>query len=82
MGREPCRAVCKPVLDAAAAEGRTSNFGCVAPPTPLNQDIPWRPEPGTKRLAVVGECTCDNWLVNELADTILAAMPVIAQVFL
>lgn len=27
-----------------------------------------------------GQCLCDNWLLNEIADTIIEALPIIAQI--
>ncbi|PQE29040.1 glycoside hydrolase family 18 protein [Rutstroemia sp. NJR-2017a BBW] len=27
-----------------------------------------------------GRCTCDNWVLNEIADTIIEALPIIAQI--
>ena len=29
-----------------------------------------------------GVCLCDNWVLNEVADAVLEAMPMIAQVYL
>lgn len=81
MGRAPCQFYCQSVLDEAKKQGRTSNYGCVGLLVPLNQEIPWQPHMRTGLLAAPGKCQCDNWLVNELADTVLEAMPAIAQVF-
>jgi hypothetical protein len=27
-----------------------------------------------------GQCLCDNWIINEIADTVIEAMPIIAQI--
>ncbi|KAF5023085.1 hypothetical protein F66182_4842 [Fusarium sp. NRRL 66182] len=77
-GLEPCKNVCQPLLDEAEEEGRTSNYGCVAL-FPLDEEIPWERALGTKDLMVTGQCNCDNFLVNEIADTIIDALPIIAQ---
>jgi hypothetical protein len=76
-----CRAICKPQTDEAIKEGRTTNYGCLGF-FPLDKAIPWSKEPGTSLVSVPGKCLCDNWLINEFADTIIEAMPAIAQVCL
>jgi hypothetical protein len=73
---------CKQQVDEAEAEGRTTNYGCVGS-WPLDQPIPWTPYPGDSSPDMVyamGHCSCDNALVNFLADTIVEALPIIAQV--
>ncbi|KAK1990037.1 glycoside hydrolase [Colletotrichum falcatum] len=60
-----CYSYCKSALDEAKKEGRTSNYGCY---------------PGTLFYVAPGTCSCDNYLVNEIADTVLEAMPIIAQI--
>ncbi|KAF7555882.1 hypothetical protein G7Z17_g1807 [Cylindrodendrum hubeiense] len=74
----PCKSFCKPLLDEAEEEGRTSNYGCVGL-FPLDKEIPWQRAPG-KDLTAPGECNCDNYLVNEIADTIIEALTIIAQI--
>lgn len=74
-----CKAVCQATLDDAEDEGRTSNYGCVGL-FPLDEEILWTRAPSGGELIAPGECSCDNWLVNELAEFVLDAMPVIAQV--
>lgn len=75
-----CYNACKNEVEAAKAEGRTTSYGCVGF-FPLDQDLPWDKKwSGTGDVAIPGKCSCDNWFVNTLADTILDAMPAIAQV--
>jgi hypothetical protein len=74
-----CKPVCQDALDEAKEEGRTSNYGCMGF-FPLNKEIPWEKPPGTSTAAAPGQCLCDNWLLNEIADTVLEALPMIAQV--
>jgi hypothetical protein len=76
-----CERACRPAVEAAQAEGRTTNYGCVGY-YPGKNEIPWERAPGglPGDDQVMGKCSCDNWLVNEIADNVLEAMPVIAQV--
>ncbi|KAL7629535.1 hypothetical protein AAE478_001056 [Parahypoxylon ruwenzoriense] len=74
-----CKDVCQDQLDGAAEEGRTSNYGCVGF-FPLDQPIPWDKAPGQPRAAVRGSCSCDNWLMNEIADFVIEALPIIAEI--
>ncbi|KAF2729337.1 glycoside hydrolase family 18 protein [Polyplosphaeria fusca] len=78
-GVNQCYPVCKPALDQAAKEGRTSNYGCVGS-YPLDKPIPWSKYPGTSYDVAPATCSCDNFLVNEIADLIIEAMPIIAQI--
>lgn len=73
-----CLIKCKPQLDAAKAEGRTSNYGCVAFQKGTGPFV-WTHDTNMGDYAM-GNCVCDNWLVNEFADTIISALPAIAQV--
>ncbi|ERT01646.1 hypothetical protein HMPREF1624_02898 [Sporothrix schenckii ATCC 58251] len=75
----PCKIYCKPQLDAAAAAGRTSNYGCVGF-WPLNEPIPWQTISGLPCRVAGGTCSCDNYLVNEIATTVLEALPIIAEI--
>ncbi|CAG8961705.1 hypothetical protein HYFRA_00006245, partial [Hymenoscyphus fraxineus] len=74
-----CYNTCKPQLDAAAEAGRTSNYGCMGF-YPLDKAIPWEKPPGTGYWVAPGQCLCDNWLLNEIADTVIEALPAIAQI--
>ena len=75
-----CKEVCQHAIDEANREERTSNWGCL-PFFPLDQPIPWAEIPGTPYGDVVsGKCFCNNWLVSELADSFLEALPALAQV--
>lgn len=71
-----CQRVCDPEL--MDGDGPTTNYGCVAWSPGLG-DIPWQEVPGGLRRAG-GKCECNNWLVNFFAETILEALPAIAQV--
>jgi hypothetical protein len=75
---ESCKKVCKEEIEEAEEEGRTFNYGCVGF-WPGQGSIPWQQPPGSSAVAE-GRCMCDNWVLNELADTVLEAMPMIAQV--
>ncbi|KAK4168827.1 hypothetical protein QBC43DRAFT_284080 [Cladorrhinum sp. PSN259] len=41
---------------------------------------PWGAAGAAFKLYAAGKCVCDNFLVNEITETILEAMPMIAQV--
>jgi hypothetical protein len=75
---QACKKVCKDELEAAAEEGRTTNYGCMGF-WPGEKTIPWYQAPGGSAMTP-GRCLCDSWILNELADTILEALPMIAQV--
>ncbi|KAK2036421.1 glycoside hydrolase family 18 protein [Colletotrichum somersetense] len=77
-----CYSYCKSVLDEAKEEGRTSNYGCVGffSTKDYPDGIPWARYPSTSYYVAPGTCSCDNYLVNEIADTVLEAMPIIAQI--
>lgn len=77
-GALQCYNRCQNVVEQAKAEGRITNYGCVGW-FPGQGPIPWREYPGMGLIAV-GKCSCDNMLVNVLANTVLEAMPKIAQV--
>jgi hypothetical protein len=49
---------------------------------PLDKEIPWERPPGASSPAAPGQCLCDNMFINELADTVIEALPMIAQVWL
>lgn len=76
-----CRPYCQPFVDQAAEEGRTTNYGCVG--FYAGQDeIPWYKLSGTIFWVADGQCVCDNYLINEIADTVVEAMPIIGQVYI
>jgi len=80
VSKKQCKPICQDALDEAAEEGRTSNYGCIGF-YPMEKSIPWERAPGAgSQLIAPGKCLCDNFLLNELADTVLEAMPMIAQV--
>lgn len=76
-----CYPICKPVIDQARDEDgdAITNVGCVGS-YPLNGGIPWQKYPGSSMIVAPGQCVCNNWLVNELAEFVMDAMPIIAQV--
>ncbi|KAL5316124.1 hypothetical protein ACEPPN_017002 [Leptodophora sp. 'Broadleaf-Isolate-01'] len=74
-----CYNTCKPQLEAAKEAGKTSNYGCMGF-YPLDKAIPWEKPPGTHDFIAPGQCLCDNWLLNEIADTVIEALPIIAQI--
>lgn len=74
-----CMKFCKEITAAAQAAGRTSNYGCIGF-WPGEKKIPWAQYPGYPFEMAPGRCACDNWLLNEVAETVLEAMPMIAQV--
>ncbi|KAI1804250.1 carbohydrate-binding module family 24 protein [Daldinia bambusicola] len=76
---QQCYATCKPTLDQAKQDGRTANYGCVGD-YPLDKPIPWEKVPGSPYVVAPAKCSCDNWLVNELANEVIDAMPIIAQI--
>jgi len=75
----PCKIVCQSQLDEAKTENRTSNYGCVGS-YPLDQPIPWTDIPGLCSSLAGGVCMCDNWVMNEIADDVINALPIIAEV--
>ncbi|KAK4156324.1 hypothetical protein C8A00DRAFT_41196 [Chaetomidium leptoderma] len=79
IATEQCKRYCQPVLDAAAGEGRTSNYGCVVW-QPTGAPDPWEETRGREGKWAAGECNCDNFFVNELADIIIDALPIIGQI--
>jgi hypothetical protein len=80
LSTEQCQEICKPEVDAAVAEGRTTNYGCVGA-WPGEKTIPWVDSPQSiYGPAVNGKCTCDNWIINEFVDTFVEALPAIGQV--
>ena len=78
---EECLDACIDSVEEARAEGRTTNYGCVGN-FPLDKEIPWQRYSGLDpdMVNVRGKCVCDHMLVNTLADTIVDALPIIAQV--
>jgi hypothetical protein len=79
LSRDICKEPCRDINEEAQREGRTTNYGCVGF-WPLDQPIPWQTPPGQPTQAV-GRCLCDNQLINDIADDVLEALPVIAEVF-
>ncbi|KAM4066213.1 glycosyl hydrolases family 18 domain-containing protein [Hirsutella rhossiliensis] len=75
---QKCKQICQSVLDEAEGD-RTRNYGCVAR-FDIDKPIPWEIAPWGKDLVVRGDCNCNNWLVNEFANVVLDAMPIIAQI--
>ncbi|KAF2634807.1 hypothetical protein P280DRAFT_212410 [Massarina eburnea CBS 473.64] len=77
---DQCYNACKSVVEEAKKEERTTSYGCVSF-TPLNEKVQWYKWPGAKQANyTMGKCSCDNALVNEIADTVIEALPAIAQI--
>jgi hypothetical protein len=74
-----CKSWCTPYIKQAEAQGRTTNYGCVVW-QPKGAPDPYHTLCGQSGKWAKGECNCDSVLVNEIADTVLEAMPAIAQV--
>jgi hypothetical protein len=75
-----CKPACQEALDEAAEDGRTGNYGCIGF-YPLDKSIPWQRSPmRSTELVAPGKCLCDHFVLNELADTVIEALPMIAQV--
>ena len=77
-----CYEACRETIEAAEAEGRTTNYGCTGF-WPLDEPIPWTTYPGKHTLDdiyAVGRCTRDNNAINLFADLVIDALPIIAQV--
>lgn len=78
-GLESCKKQCQATLDEAEEEGRISNYGCYSL-RPLDSPITWQRSPSTGLEIIGGQCSCDNWILNDLMDTIMEALPAIFQV--
>jgi hypothetical protein len=77
--RIQCENACRDIVDQAKSEGRTTNYGCVVF-YPLDGPDPWYTMDTTGARYAIGNCSCDNWLVNEFASIILEAMPAVGQI--
>lgn len=64
-------------IDEAIKEGRTVNWGCKSTHNGTGP-TPWSAVPNG--FVTPGRCLCDSWMLNEIADTVLEAMPMVAQV--
>ncbi|EAQ89742.1 hypothetical protein CHGG_06361 [Chaetomium globosum CBS 148.51] len=73
-----CKSVCAPYIAEAEAENRTTNYGCVVW-QPKGAPDPYHTITGLPGKWANGECNCDNVVINEIADTVIEAMPAIAQ---
>lgn len=74
---DTCKKYCKPELDAAEP-GATTNYGCSGF-VPANEVVPWTSNL-SPRGSIPGQCACNIWVLNEIADLVLEALPLIAQV--
>ncbi|KAK4184949.1 hypothetical protein QBC35DRAFT_538819 [Podospora australis] len=66
------------LLRSGERRGRMTNWGCIVW-QPKGGEDPWREWEGG-RIRASGTCVCDHYLVNEIADTIIEALPLIAQI--
>ncbi|PGG99158.1 hypothetical protein GX51_06417 [Blastomyces parvus] len=76
---EQCYRPCKEAIQAAKDADRMYNVGCVAF-FPGKKEIPWEVVPGVRGEVAPGTCVCDNQLLNDIAETFLKALPLIAQI--
>jgi hypothetical protein len=72
---------CKEQIEEIQEQDRTTNYGCFGF-WPDVKEVPWEKPAGFASVVAGGRCWCDNWISNEIADTVLEAMPMIAQVCL
>jgi hypothetical protein len=74
--------MCYPACKERAVEANTDEggfyYGCQA--VLINGEVPWREVAGTDDKMAPGKCICDNFLVDVLAETVIGALPAIAQV--
>lgn len=78
--REATMRTCRSACGIKYGETAKINYGCVAF-FPGTKEIPWEVKQSAGGMVYVpGKCSCDNWLVNEVAEFIIDALPVIAQV--
>lgn len=77
VGVDQCRSYCSNEVEQAEDEGLYANWGCGGV-WPLDKELPWQKEFGG--YVISGNCSCNNWLVNELAETVVEALPKIFQV--
>ncbi|KAF4450549.1 glycoside hydrolase family 18 protein [Fusarium austroafricanum] len=78
-GLESCKKQCQETLDEAAEEGWITNYGCVSFRL-LDSPITWQRQSGTGLEIIGGQCSCDNWLLNEIAVPIIEALPAVLQI--
>lgn len=75
-----CFNFCKPQLDAGAAAGNTTNYGCVGH-FPLDKPIPYQYDGRAKGHGVaIGKCQCNNPLVTEIAEFVIEGLAIAAEV--
>lgn len=77
VGLQQCQNFCHKEIEEAKDEGLFANYGCGGL-WPLDEELPWKKQFGGE--VIVGNCTCNNWIVNELAEIIVDALPAIFQV--
>lgn len=77
--REATMETCRRACGVKYGEVSKINYGCVGN-FPPDKDLPWVSPVGSSARFLPGKCSCDNWLVNEVAEIIIDAMPIIAQV--
>ncbi|KAM5349053.1 hypothetical protein ACJ41O_008876 [Fusarium nematophilum] len=77
----PCRQFCQAEIEETSEEGDITNYGCVGL-FPLDKEIPWQRSPFGSGEVAPGECKCNAWFVNYLAETVIEALPIIAQLIL
>lgn len=75
-----CLDECQPEIEAAKADGRGYNYGCMIT-WPGPGEIPWTGDKFRERGRMMrGKCLCDSPIINALADVFIEALIVTAQV--
>ncbi|KAK8028336.1 hypothetical protein PG991_005392 [Apiospora marii] len=77
--RDATMDTCRRACNIKYGEVAKVNYGCVGN-FPVDKELPWDNIPGGTARYVPGKCSCDNWLVSEIAELVVDAMPIIAQV--
>lgn len=75
-----CGQFCKSSQDAAAAEGRSSNCGCIGTDATSDYKTRWTYERELGGNISNGKCFADNMIVTTFAEIFLDALPAIGQV--
>ncbi|KAF2141539.1 uncharacterized protein K452DRAFT_298254 [Aplosporella prunicola CBS 121167] len=69
-----CLGVCGDAYKKKAEAGDMASIGCVG------VDVHYEVEPGTKLKVAQGNCSCNNAFLNEIAETVIEALPAIAEI--
>ncbi|KAK8022438.1 Glucan endo-alpha-glucosidase Agn1 [Apiospora rasikravindrae] len=77
---DDCEIPCKSAREKAKAEHRTTSYGCVGFWPDSKKPIPWVRANSFDPWIALGNCTCDDPILNLVGDTFMEALPVIAEV--